>query len=76
MMREIDTTHHGKLTKAEFVAILMESYGEDALQQYDDRLYHDPDYSFSVSQELLLADRSLDGECSFGTVSIDNGYFF
>eukprot|EP00873_Tetraselmis_striata_P012822 jgi/Tetstr1/433086/TSEL_022418.t1 len=50
MMREIDTTHHGKLDKSEFVAILMDSYGEDALQQYDDRLYHDPDYSSSVSE--------------------------
>jgi hypothetical protein len=48
MMREIDTTHHGKLSKSEFVAILMDTYGEDALQQYDDRLYHDPEYSLSI----------------------------
>jgi len=50
MMREIDTTHHGKLSKSEFVAILMDTYGEDALQQYDDRLYHDPEYSLSIDK--------------------------
>lgn len=73
MMREIDTTHHGKLDKSEFVAILMDSYGEDALQQYDDRLYHDPDYSSSVSVDLPCSDQSLGRECSVGTVSIDRG---
>eukprot|EP00191_Tetraselmis_sp_GSL018_P012249 CAMPEP_0177618164 /NCGR_PEP_ID=MMETSP0419_2-20121207/25380_1 /TAXON_ID=582737 /ORGANISM="Tetraselmis sp., Strain GSL018" /LENGTH=719 /DNA_ID=CAMNT_0019116945 /DNA_START=118 /DNA_END=2278 /DNA_ORIENTATION=- len=36
MMREIDPTHHGHIIKPDFVAILMDSYGEDLLDQYDD----------------------------------------
>jgi len=40
MMREIDPTHHGHIIKPDFVAILMDSYGEDLLDQYDDRVPH------------------------------------
>eukprot|EP00951_Prasinocladus_malaysianus_P049226 scaffold667361_cov66-Prasinocladus_malaysianus.AAC.1 len=67
-MREIDTTHEGRLYKPEFVAILMDSYSEDSLQQYDDRLYHDPAYSnsFSLSIEHLWRySRDGDGEMSY-----------
>lgn len=46
-MREIDPTHQGQLGKPEFIGILMESYAEDALQQYDDRLHHEASISVS-----------------------------
>ena len=75
MMREIDVTHLGRISKSGFVAILMDSYGEDALQQYDDRLYHDPEYSFTLSQEAIN-DKDRWGEVTDGSITIDGGYFF
>jgi len=58
MLREIDTSHEGRLHKPEFVGILMESYAEDPLAQYDDRLLHSDSADSSV--------RGLPGLCLTG----------
>ncbi len=49
----MDHDHQGRLRKPEFVGMLMESYAEDHLTQYDDRLHHEPTCSSFSSSESV-----------------------